>query len=464
MSLALFERQRAAVQAAAVPSAKARRAHLRALEHAIKRNARELGEAIRADFGNRSLHETRLIEIFPSVEGARNARHHLAEWMTPQTRPVAPWFLPARARIVWQPLGVVGIIVPWNYPIFLAVGPLVAALAAGNRVMLKMSELTPRTGEAFARIIAATFSQDHVTVVNGDVEVAKAFAALPFDHLLFTGSTTVGKSVMHAAADHLTPVTLELGGKCPVIVGKDASLETVASRVLTIKCLNAGQTCVAPDYVLLPEGKQDAFIAAAKRVVAKRYPTMLANPDYTSIINDNHFDRLNETIQDAAEKGAHIAPLHPTFHTPDHVTRTIPPTIIAGATSAMRVMREEVFGPLLPVITYRTLDEAIAFVNARPRPLGLYYFGHHRADIDRVLERTTSGGVTLNDVAVHFLQEGLPAGGIGASGMGAYHGRDGFETFSHKKAIFEQARVSGLELLMPPYGVKFEAVFRALLR
>jgi coniferyl-aldehyde dehydrogenase len=460
----LLARQRAAAEAGGTPSIKERRAHLTTLERALKRHARELGEAIRADFGNRSLHETRLIEIFPSVEGARHAKRHLAEWMAPQTRSVAPWFLPAKARIVWQPLGVVGIIVPWNYPVFLAVGPLVAALAAGNRVMIKMSESTPRTGEAFARIMRAEFSEDRVAVINGDVEVAKEFAALPFDHLLFTGSTTVGKSVMQAAAHNLTPVTLELGGKCPVIIGKDASLETAASRVLSVKCLNAGQTCVAPDYVLLPEGKADAFIAAAKRAVAKRYPTMLANPDYTSIIDDKHFDRLADTIQDAAEKGAHIVPLHASLHAPDGPSRTIPPTIIAGATSTMRVMREEVFGPLLPLITYRTLDEAIAFVNARPRPLGLYYFGHRRTDIDRVLERTVSGGVTLNDVAIHFLQEGLPAGGIGASGMGAYHGRDGFETFSHKKAVFDQSRVSGLELLLPPYGARFEAIFRALRR
>ena len=459
----IFARQRAAASAAA-PTAAERRAHLRTLERAIKRHAPMLADAICADFGNRSLHETRLMEIFPSVEGVRTARRHVAQWMQPQTRAVAPYFAPAKARVRWQPKGVVGIIVPWNYPVLLAMGPLVAALAAGNRVMIKMSELAPHAADAFAHVLRAAFPDEHVAVIAGDTEIAKTFAALPFDHLLFTGSTRVGRSVMHAAAENLTPVTLELGGKSPVIVGADAAIATVAARVMSGKCRNAGQTCVAPDYMLVPEERIPAFLEAARAIVGARYPTLLANPDYTSVVNAAHFDRLVAALDDARAKGARIESLHPTIDAHDRPTRTLPPTAILEPTDAMTVMQDEIFGPLLPIVSYRTLDEAIAFVNARPRPLALYYFGHRQADIERVLERTISGGVTLNDVIYHFAQENLPVGGIGPSGMGAYHGRDGFETFSHKRAVFEQARVNGLGLLEPPYGARFAAMLKLLIR
>lgn len=456
--------QRTAFAAAGAPPLEARRADLRAIERLLKRHATELAEAVRSDFGNRSLHETRLMEIFPSVEAARYARSHVAGWMKGERKSVAPYFIPARARIVRQPLGVVGIIVPWNYPIGLTFEPLVAALAAGNRVMIKCSELTPRTGETLARLLRATFSPDRVSVHNGGVELGRAFAALSFDHLLFTGSTDVGRSVMRAAADTLTPVTLELGGKSPAIVGADAELDMAAARIISGKCKNAGQTCIAPDYVLVPVGTTAKFIDAARTTVAARYPSLLANPDYTSIISDRHFDRLNALLDDAREHGAAVTPLHPSVHAADRPSRTIPPTIVTGVTDEMQLMREEIFGPILPVIAYRTLAEAIAFVNARPRPLALYYFGQNPTDVERVLTQTHSGGVTINDVMLHYAQAALPFGGIGPSGMGAYHGRDGFETFSARKAVFEQAARTGSGLLEPPYGARFNAIVRALIR
>ncbi|GAC1409312.1 MAG: coniferyl aldehyde dehydrogenase [Candidatus Velthaea sp.] len=456
--------QRAAFAAAGAPSADERRADLRAIERLLKRHGTELAEAIRADFGNRSLHETRLMEVFSSIEAARYARRNVAAWMRPQRKSVAPYFAPGRARVVRQPLGVVGIIVPWNYPVALAIEPLIGAFAAGNRAMIKMSELTPRTGEVLARLLRDAFSTDRVSVHNGGADLGRAFAALPFDHLLFTGSTGVGRSIMHAAAGNLTPVTLELGGKSPAIVGADAPLGMAAARIMSGKCRNAGQTCIAPDYVMLPAGNTAKFIDEARHAVAARYPTLLANPDYTSIVSDAHYERLRALLADATNHGATLMPLHPSVRAGDPATRIIPPTIVMGATDEMRVMREEIFGPILPIVTYRALEDAIAYVNARPRPLALSYFGERRADIERILEQTHSGGVTINDVMLHYAQAALPFGGIGPSGMGAYHGRDGFETFSARKAVYEQPRRSALALLEPPYGVRFEAIVRALFR
>jgi coniferyl-aldehyde dehydrogenase len=383
--------------------------------------------------------------------------------MAPQKRSVAKWYAPASARVVWQPLGVVGIIAPWNYPILLAAGPLVGALAAGNRVLIKTSEHAPETGAAFAAMIAEAFADDHVSVIGGEADVAQAMSALPFDHLLFTGSTLHGRSVMRAAADHLTPVTLELGGKSPAIIGPDADIEVAAARIMTGKCSNAGQTCVAPDYVLIPADREAAFIAAAQAVVARRYPRLRGNPDYTTIISDRHFERLRAYLDDARALGARVVPLHARESELDSGSRTIPPLAILNASDEMHVMNEEIFGPLLPIVTYRDLGEAIAYVNARPRPLALYYFGDRHSDIERVIAQTTSGGVTLNDTMLHVAQDDLPFGGVGPSGMGAYHGRDGFERFSHKKSIFAQSRRNLLGLFEPPYGVRFDALFKLLM-
>jgi len=371
------------------------------------------------------------------------------------------WFKPASSRIMPQPLGVVGIVVPWNYPLYLAIGPLTAAIAAGNRALVKMSEAAPKTGELFAQLVARHFPPERIAVVNGGPEVAKAFTALPFDHLLFTGSTSVGAEVMRAAAGNLTPVTLELGGKSPAIVGRGFPVAEAASRILYGKCLNAGQTCIAPDYALVPEERVDAFVAAARDTVARLYPQLASTPDYTAIVNDRQHQRLLALLEDARSRGATVVDLAPGGET---AARKMSPKIVLGATDAMRVLREEIFGPILPVVAYRTLDEAIAYVNARPRPLALYAFEHDSHAIEQVIARTVSGGVAVNETILHVAQDDLPFGGVGPSGMGRYHGRDGFETFSVMKAVFYQSRFNGLKLFRPPYGARFEALARYLFR
>ena len=365
-------------------------------------------------------------------------------------------------RLYQLPLGVVGIIVPWNYPLYLAIGPLTAALAAGNRALVKMSEFTPATAALLETLISRHFAGDEVAVVRGDAEVGQAFSRLPFDHLLFTGSTPVGHHVMRAAADHLTPVTLELGGKSPVIVAPDYPLAKAAERIMVGKCLNAGQTCIAPDYVLLPEGREEAFIAAAKAAVAACYPVLARSPDYSTVINDRHFARLSGYLEEAREKGASVMPLSDVAADPG--TRCFPPVLVRGVRDDMRVMQDEIFGPVLPIVSYRELGDAIAYINARPRPLALYVFDSDPARVERVLAETVSGGVTVNDTLLHIAQDELPFGGIGPSGMGHYHGHAGFLTLSKQKAIFRQSRLSGIGLFKAPYGVRFERLIRLLMR
>ena len=459
----IHQRLREAAARDAHPDWDARDARLAALERLVRENAPAIAEAIRGDFGNRSLHETQLLELFPSLEAIRHARRHLKSWMRPERRAVSMWFLPGRARVLHQPLGVVGIIVPWNYPLLLAVGPLVAALAAGNRVMVKMSEYTPAMSDLFARLVGKYFADDEVAVVQGDAGVAQAFALLPFGHLLFTGSTKVGYSVMRAAAENLTPVTLELGGKSPAILGPDYPLEKFAERVMVAKTMNAGQTCIAPDYVLVPAGQAREFIAAARKVVDACYPDILRTPDYSSIISERHFRRLTGLVEEARAQGAEAVPLSAATEA-DAATRRIPPLALLNATPEMQVMQEEIFGPVLPVVGYHDLDEAIRYVNARPNPLALYYFDHDRGRIDQVLEQTLSGGVTINDTLLHIAQDNLPFGGVGESGKGHYHGFEGFEAFSKKKAVFFQSRVNGMGLFKPPYGKLFERMINLLIR
>jgi coniferyl-aldehyde dehydrogenase len=361
-----------------------------------------------------------------------------------------------------QPLGVVGIIVPWNYPLFLAVSPLAAALAAGNRAMIKMSEFTPRTGALLASLVQRYFPQGEVAVVLGDADAGAAFARLPFDHLLFTGSTVVGRHIMHAAADNLTPVTLELGGKSPAIVGPDCSLAKAAERIAVGKLMNAGQTCIAPDYALVPAGQEPAFVAALRAVVAKMYPRIDDTPDYSAIINARHFQRLAGYLADAQAQGARLEPL--SAGTADETRRHLPPLALLGVTDSMRVMQEEIFGPLLPILPYRTFDEALAYVNAHPRPLALYLFDEDKIRIERTLHGTVAGGVTINDTLLHIAQENLPFGGVGPSGMGHYHGKEGFLTFSKQKPVFFQSRLNGMGLFNPPFGPVFERLTRFLIR
>jgi acyl-CoA reductase-like NAD-dependent aldehyde dehydrogenase len=460
---AAFERQRRARETVPGLDFNERVAALAGLEGLLRENVEALCEAVDRDFRGRAAHETRLLEIFPAVGAARHARRHLRRWMKPQRRATNFWFLPGRSRIMFQPLGVVGIVVPWNYPIFLAVSPAVAALAAGNRALVKMSEAAPALGELFARLVAERFDPAVLSVVNGGPEVARAFTALPFDHLLFTGSTNVGRQVMRAAAESLTPVTLELGGKSPAIVGRGIDVAEAADRILYGKCLNAGQTCIAPDYVLVPEERVEAFAAAARRTVAAMYPNMRDNRDYTGIINARHRERLAGYLDEARQLGARVEEINPAGE--DFAgSSKMPPTLVFGASPESRLLREEIFGPILPVVAYGTLDQAIAYVNARPRPLALYVFDHDSANVERVLGETVSGGVTVNETILHVAQEELPFGGVGASGMGEYHGRAGFETFSKRKAVFYQSRFNALKMLRPPYGARFEALMKLLSR
>ncbi|AEJ07240.1 aldehyde dehydrogenase [Stutzerimonas stutzeri] len=449
--------QRSACAAAPLPCAQTRRQWLNALRDVLAGNQQALVEAISADFGNRSADETLLAEIMPSLHGIRYARRHLRGWMKPSRRRVGLAFQPASARVIYQPLGVVGIIVPWNYPLYLAIGPLVGALAAGNRVMLKMSESTPATGALLQRLLAQVFPEDQVAVVLGDVEVGKAFARLPFDHLLFTGATHIGRDVMHAAADNLTPVTLELGGKSPAIVSATVPLADAAERIAFGKTLNAGQTCVAPDYVLVPRARLKGFVDAYREAVQRLYPSLADNPDYTAIINARQLARLQDYLDDARAKGAEVVPLFT-----EAQQRRMPHCLLLEVNEHMRVMHEEIFGPLLPIIPYDELDEALAYVNARPRPLALYYFGYDRPEQQRVLDSTHSGGVCLNDTLLHVAQDDLPFGGIGPSGMGHYHGHEGFLTFSKARAVFAKQRFNAARLIYPPYGKWWQKLIYAL--
>lgn len=458
-----FLRLRTAARAEPNPPLELRLRRLRTLDRLLRQNAEALAEAVSRDFGHRSSAETRLLELFPCYEALDDALGHLRSWMRPQRRSVSLWFQPGCAEVRVQPLGAVGIIVPWNYPIYLAVGPLVAALAAGNRALVKMSEFTPATAALFAELVAANFAEDEVSVVQGDAEVAHAFSQLPFDHLLFTGSTPVGHHVMRAASENLTPVTLELGGKSPAIIGAKASFEKAVERIIVGKSLNAGQTCIAPDYVLLPAGRERDFIDTARRVFAACYPDFATTPDYTSVVNDRHYSRLAGYVDDARAQGAEIVELAPRA-VADPTTRRFPPLLLRGVSADMRVMQDEIFGPLLPLVPYSDLSQAIDYVNARPRPLALYYFDTDTSAITTVLNQTASGGVTINDTLLHIAQDDLPFGGVGASGMGCYHGVEGFRTFSAKKGVFRQSRFSGIGLFKAPYGARFERLIRLLLR
>ena len=460
----LLRAQREAFIAEGEGTARVRRDRLGRLIDALLTHQQQLVEAAASDFGQRPAAITRFLDLLPAVAGLRLARRKLGRWMRTRHPSLA---LPAGApgahgRIQRQPLGVVGVISPWNFPIALSFGPLAGIVAAGNRAMLKPSELTPSVSALMQQMIASRFDPRELTVVTGDAAVAGAFASLPFDHLLFTGSTTIGRQVMKAAAEHLVPVTLELGGKCPVIVGRSAQLARTVDRILLVKLANSGQMCVAPDHVWLPEASLDTFVALAQAWVARAYPGLPDNPDSTHIISERHRLRLQELLVDAEARGARIIPLATAAPTAHGAARLMLPTLILGATPAMRIMQEEIFGPLLPLIGYSTLEEPIAAINAAPRPLSLSYFGHDRAEERQVLARTHSGSATVNDVGTHFMAEELPFGGVGASGMGAYHGEYGFHRFSHARAVFHQSRLDlvGWAGVRPPYGKRLRWLLR----
>jgi coniferyl-aldehyde dehydrogenase len=424
-----------------------------------------LVEALSADFGHRSRHQSLFTDIAASIGPLKHAKKHLAEWMKPEKRKVDfPMnLLGARARIEYQPLGVVGVISPWNFPVNLTFTPLAGILAAGNRCMIKPSEYTPATSQAMAELIAAAFDELEISVVVGGPQTGADFAGLPFDHLLFTGATSVARHVMRAAADNLVPVTLELGGKSPVIVGRSADMGKTTDAIMAGKMMNAGQICLAPDYVFVPQESVGEFVESTQRSVKKMFASLIENDDYTSIVNQRHFDRLNDYVEDAKQKGARVVEINPAnedFRQQPH--HKIPPTLILDANDSMKVMQDEIFGPLMPVQTYDDVSEAVGYVNDHARPLGLYYFGTDEREQRSVLSHTTSGGVTVNDVIMHVAQEDLPFGGVGPSGMGAYHGRDGFKTFSHAKSIFTQSKIdlAGLVGLRPPYGGKIEKLLK----
>ncbi|QXH56347.1 coniferyl aldehyde dehydrogenase [Pseudomonas maumuensis] len=446
---ATFDAQRRAFAGNPMPPATQRRQWLKSLREALLADQEQLITAIDDDFSGRSRDETLLAELMPSVMGLRDAEKQLGRWMRPSRRKVGLAFQPASARVQYQPLGVVGIIVPWNYPLFLAIGPLTGALAAGNRVMLKLSESTPASGQALKNMLERVFPSDLVSVVLGEVEVGQAFARLPFDHLLFTGATSVGRHVMLAAAQNLTPVTLELGGKSPAIVSADVPLDTAAERIAFGKTLNAGQTCVAPDYVLVNRERLGAFAEAYQRAVRRLYPRLTGNLDYSAIINERQLGRLNRLLDDAREQGAQVIDLYPDE---PRQGRRLPPHLLLEVNDSMQVMQDEIFGPLLPVVPYDRLDDALAYINQRPRPLALYYFGYDRGEQARVLRDTHSGGVCLNDTLLHVAQDDLPFGGVGPSGMGHYHGHEGFLTFSKAKAVLAKQRINAAKVIYPPYG------------
>jgi coniferyl-aldehyde dehydrogenase len=456
-------RQRAAFLRDGPPTLKQRRADLRKLKDAILARQDAFIAALDADFGHRARQESQMLDLGSTIGGINYLHSNLRRFMRPERRHVAGIFKPASAKVVYQPLGVVGIVAPWNFPVSLSLTPLATAVAAGNRAMLKPSELTPTTTELVATMLAETFEEEQVAVVTGDAEVGKAFSSLPFDHLFFTGSIPVGRAIMRAASENLVPVTLELGGKSPVIIDSSYPVRTAARRIAYGKCANGGQICTSPDYLLVPKEKKEDFVVAFQKEVNTLYPDINGNPDFTSIVNDRHVARLSRLVEDAKAKGARVVDFG-TRQSDDPQSRKFLPVMVLDVTDEMAVMQEEIFGPILPVVTYDGLDEAIAYVNARPRPLALYFFSDDAEARQKVVERTTSGGVLINDTILHYAQDDLPFGGIGPSGMGAYHGFEGFRTMSHAKAVFAQARFNVVDLFRPPFGKAFDFLLKIQLR
>ena len=460
----IFALQKAAYSKEPNPTKADRQARLNALIAALEENEKRLIDAINSDFGGRSGTESLLADIVVSIAAVKDARRNLGKWMKKRSVPTPLHMLPASSALEPQPLGVIGIISPWNYPVQLAMSPTSAALAAGNRVMIKPSELTPATSEVMREMISKTFDEDQVAVITGAVEVGQAFAETPFDHLLFTGSTPVGRKVAMAAAQHLTPVTLELGGKSPAIIDQSADINRAALSIAHGKMYNAGQTCIAPDYVLAPRDKVSDVANAIATSARTLFPEIDTTEDYSAIISERHLARLNGLIDDARDAGAEIIEIGSSNAlTPKG---KLPLTLVINPPQEIPLMQEEIFGPVLPILGVGGREEAIEYVNRNDRPLALYWFGDDTAACDDVLSRTVSGGVTVNDTLWHVAQENLPFGGVGPSGIGAYHGAAGFETFSHMKPVFRQSRFASSKMLYPPYTdktAKMIGLFRKLI-
>lgn len=453
---ALLDKQKAAHLRDGIPSIAKRTEWLDKSIDLLATHGSALNDAMCADFGHRSKDQSNLTDIAGSIGALKHAKAHLAKWMKGEKRKVEfpLGLLGSKAEIQFQPKGVIGVISPWNFPVNLTFTPLAGVFAAGNRTMIKPSEFTEATSELMRELIAKYYSPEECVVITGGPDVGAEFTKLPFDHLIFTGATSVAKHVMRAAADNLVPLTLELGGKSPVILGRSADMQKAASRIMAGKTLNAGQICLAPDYAFVPKEKTQEFVGAATRAVETMYPSGLKdNDDYTSVVNQRHYDRIMGYLDDARAKGGQVIEINPkgeNFAQQPH--HKIAPHIIVDPTDDMKVMQDEIFGPILPVKSYGDTKDALAYINAHDRPLGLYYFGEDAAEKDLVLNNTTSGGVTVNDVIFHVAQEDLPFGGVGPSGMGSYHGRDGFLEFSHKKAIYTQTGNDILAMMRPPYG------------
>jgi coniferyl-aldehyde dehydrogenase len=446
-----FDRLRAA-QLKQIPGARERLYALKRLREAIQHYKEQIVTAIGEDFGRRSRIETMAADVMVSLEEIKYAEKHLRAWMKPERRSISLTFKPARAEIRFLPLGVVGVVAPWNYPFQLAIIPLVNAIAAGNRVMVKPSEFTPRTSALLHKMLGEVFSENEVVVVQGGADVGAAFTALPFDHLLFTGSTAVGRHVMTAAAANLTPVTLELGGKSPALIAPDYPIEHAAKRIATGKCFNAGQTCVAPDYVLVPREKRDAFAKLYLEAVKKRYPSLVDNQDATSIVNERQASRLRAWLEDARQRGVAVQQYLPDGEKTNANFEMVAPTVLLDPPDEALVMQHEIFGPLLPIKSYDNHDEAIAYILQRDRPLAFYPFDRQSARLNKTLDTVVAGSVCVNDTIIQFGQHNLPIGGVGPSGMGHYHGYAGFLTFSKSMPVMYQSRINGMGLFDPPYG------------
>lgn len=453
----ILQKQKAAFTAAMPESMAVRRDRIdRAIAMLIDTKD-EFARAVSADFGHRSTEQTLMTDILPSVSAMKHAKKHFESWARGEKRkPTFPLgLIGAKAEVRYQPKGVVGVVAPWNFPIGMVMVPMAGILAAGNRAMVKPSEFTERVAEVFAQVVPKYFAEDEIAVITGGVEVGTEFSKLAFDHMIFTGATSVGKHIMRAAAENLVPVTLELGGKSPTIIGRSADKNKAGQRIALGKMMNAGQICLAPDYLLVAKEQEHEMIEGIKAGVSAMYPTLLHNDDYTSVVNGRNYDRLQGYLQDARDKGAELIEINPggeDFSSSNG--HKMPLTIVRNVTEDMKVMQDEIFGPILPVMTYASIDEAIDYVNDHDRPLGLYYFGADKSEEDKVLSRTVSGGVTVNDVLFHNAMEDLPFGGVGPSGMGNYHGADGFKTFSHMRAVYRQPGldVAGLAGFKPPYG------------
>ena len=463
----LFDTQHQASRTHAEVPLALRRDRLLRMRALLDNHGAALAQAVQKDFGVRSLQLTEIADLFVLRTLLSHALKSLPQWMKPQKVSTPLYLQPASAYVQRQPLGVVGVVSPWNYPLQLALGPVITALAAGNRVMLKPSELTPHTSALMAGLIGHAFAPDEVCVVLGDgenaVELATEFTRLPFDHLFFTGSTTVGRIVAKAAAANLTPTTLELGGKSPCVIDASCDLDAAAIKIAHGKLLNAGQTCIAPNYVLLPKGKEAAFGHAFAQAVAKLFPTIAGNPDYAAIISPHHLARLQAMLAAAENGGAKLQTIN-TGGVAAQGARQMPPVLVFDAPPDCQLLHEEIFGPILPVLPYDTLDQAIEYINARPRPLALYWFGTNAACREAVLARTVSGGVTVNDTLMHITHKNLPFGGVGESGWGSYHGEAGFLRLSQQKPVLVQSKWARGDLFYPPYGKRFEQVMGLLKR